>query len=437
MKKILTSILAAGLLVGGLLYLTRRKPSALPPGGEDPPMFEIEAAEGGQLIRFGDPQAPLRAFRWLQPVQPGVLVAQVATQNDRQQIALFKDAVLQASYLVPKPPGVRDGFFRLAELRAALVSEGVAVLLYAARETDDLPVVIALDLATKTIRWTHRAQGERLALANGAIYLFGPGSPPVRLPLALADGEQTTPAGSRSSARTIDLPPEVQDVSDLAPTGTGSFLLAHKGGLSAYLGSKGWNHIPVPEGDPGLFKGVRPVLGGDSRHLWWQPYPGCVIQVLADGTPKATWTPAQLPTAEPFARDATLLHLLGSDPEGRLWFDLATPGTPAVPAPPASAEAKPEEPAGAPPAGQEPEDWKPYVSQGLDRLYCWDSQKRQLRRVLWSSLAVPGGVPKPARGSGIKPVSGAFLLENGSTAWLVPLGALKSGEPSSTLKPGN
>jgi len=358
----------------------------------------------------------------------GTTIAQVVTQSDRQQITLFKDGAF-ASYLVPRPQGVREGFFRIAELRDALVVDGsVALLLYATPATEELPLLVALDLATKDIRWTHRAQGERLVMTQGQegiAYLFGTASPPVRLPLALASGERISAAGARSAARSIELPPEILEIGDLKPTGAWTFLLAHKGGLSSYLGAKGWSHHPVPEGAPTLFRDARGTLGATGKRYWWQPVPGMVLQVLADGTPKAQWL--ELPTAEPFARDAALLHLMGADGDGLLWFDLAIPPEPtSLPAEPAPAEGT---------TTLTLDDWPSYVAQGLDRIYRWDSQKRVLERCQWTGLAVPQGFPRPTRGQRLRPESGMLMLEKGPTAWLVPLAELAFRDPAPTGKP--
>ena len=448
MKKIGIAILLVGLLITGLWWTIRRRPGAVPPSEDNQMMFQVETAKRGYLIRYVDPQTPLRSLRWLVPVQSAFLVVQVVTQSDRQRVSIFKDGKFQGSYLVPKPTGVREGFFRLAELRDARVVDGdVAVLLYATPGTDELPLLVALDLKTKDIRWMHRARGEHLVMTEGAaavIYLFGSNTPPVRLPIALVSKERTSPTGARSAAKTLELPPEILEIADLKPTGLWTFLLAHKGGLSAYLGSKGWLHQLPPEGNPGLFKEVQGVLTRGGKKLWWQPFPGMVVQILPNGTPQAIWTPEALPVSEPFAKDAALLHLLGADAEGKLWFDLAIPSqttAPKVSTPPgqpAKSQGQPEIPT---PGGATTlpsavlEDWPTYVNQGLDRVYGWDPQKKTLQRVRWSALAVPQGFPKPANGLKIAPGSDALLLENGPSAWLLPLSTLALGEPTSTGQP--
>jgi hypothetical protein len=82
-------------------------------------------------------------------------------------------------------------------------------------------------------------------------------------------------------------------------------------------------------------------------------------------------------------------------------------------------------------------DWPAYVSQGLDRLYCWDPQKRLLQRFGWSRLEIPQGMPRPGNGTRFLPEAGALLLENGASAWLLPSSALTVGESTNTLKPDN
>ena len=89
------------------------------------------------------------------------------------------------------------------------------------------------------------------------------------------------------------------------------------------------------------FPGGRPALAR-GKNLWWQPQPGLLVQLSGDGTAGPIWTPEQLLPAEPYGRDGALLHLLGADASGRLWFDLAAPAP--VPAPAASPEAATADP---------------------------------------------------------------------------------------------
>ena len=186
------------------------------------------------------------------------------------------------------------------------------------------------------------------------------------------------------------------------------------------------------------------MLTGSGKKLWWQPFPGMVVQVLPNGTPKGIWTPEALTASEPFVKDASLLHLLGADAEGKLWFDLAIPSqtstakTPTTPGQPAESQRQPETPTPGDPATLPAvvmEDWPAYVNQGLDRIYSWDPQNKTLQRIRWSALAIPQGFPHPTNGLKIAPGSDALLLENGLSAWLLPLSALALGEPTSTGKP--
>jgi hypothetical protein len=228
---------------------------------------------------------------------------------------------------------------------------------------------------------------------------------------------------------------------ELKPTGPRTFLLAHKGGLSAYLGSNGWEHHPLPENCPGWFKEFHGVLSGGPKAYWWQPFPGILLQVLANGTPKTVWSPKELLTGEPFARDAKLLHFLGADASGQLWFDLSVPSeSMAMPHSPATVK-PPDQAVSDPPPGPTPqasipwEDWQTYLDQGLGRIYCWDAQQEALRRFKWSQLLVPSGFQKPLNGVKFLPESGVLMLENDSSSWLLPISALPLGEASRTITP--
>jgi hypothetical protein len=439
MKKLALIALALVVAIIALGLAVRRNPAAVPFSEDPAAAFRIEPAGAGTTFGYSDPTTPLRAVRWLPPQPGGIQLVQITTQSDRQMVAWFKDGAFQATCLVPKPTGVRDGFFRLAELADGLVIDSdAAILLYRPADAGsaELPLALALDLTRQELRWMHRAAGDRLALAEGAepaVYLYGPRTI-TRLPVALVSGEHVDAAGQRSSARTIDLPPEIQEIGSLLPTAPGAFLVAHRGGLSCFRGAKGWLHQPSPQDDLGWFKAIPPVLGGSGNHLWWQPRPGLVLRVQPDGTPKAAWSAEELATAEPFVHDAALLHLLGEDAAGRLWFDLATPVLPTGAAAPAAPDAPP--PAEAPAPAEPPAiDWPAYVGQGLDRVYCWDPRKRSLQRIRLSTLAVPSGFTRPGDGRDIRPAAGALSLRNGQTAWVLPLAALPLGDPSQTAQP--
>ena len=381
-------------------------------------------------------------------------MVQILTQSDRQQIGIFHDGVLQNTYLVPKPIGVRDGFFRFAELHDVLVlPSDLAVLLYWADNSsgDELPLIVALDLKTQNLRWVHRAKGDRLKTTpdeKEGVYLFSSKDPIVRLPIELQRGETLNRNGIRSVAKIIELPTEVQDVGDLLPTGGWTFLLAHKAGLSTYFGIKGWIHHPAEGETPKVFQNVLPVLV-KAKKYWWQPHPGRLVQVQADGTPINTWTQEQLVPSDPYEKDGGLLHLLGTDALGQLWFNLASlAAIVQPPAPPPTASPSQTDSSGQtadPTQGlaTTPEDpyagLADYAAAGLDRLYQWDPDKDTLRRMNWPDawplMHAPAEIPRPSPAQIIRPESRTLLIENGAKAWILPLGALPFSSPSTTSKP--
>jgi len=398
-------ILPAGLgillLLGAGIYLgTRHQPSgslldepAIP--------FAVDAAQPGWRVKFVDSQIPLRALRWLAPRQPGVLVAQVQTQSDRQQVAVFHEGTATASFQVARPQGVSEGFWRVAQLLDAWVAPDASlVLLYRGEASGAEPALaMALEPGGAEPRWVHRGFYLRMAVAGGpegAVFLFGPKGPVQRLPLA---------AGARRPiAKEIELPPEVPEVEDLLPTGPWTFLAATRNGLSAFLGSKGWNHFPAPEDRGVPCTAWRSSLAQAGKRFWWQPAPGRIVQVAQDGTLVAEREVTGFAPEDALARDARLLRLLGADASGRLWFGLAAPV-----ATPGSLE-----------------DWAAYTAQGLGRVYRWDPDKEALERLVWSqawaSLNPP---PEVALGTPVlHPAAGTMFLEGSRAGWWLPLGSL-------------
>lgn len=459
MKKILIpALFLAAIFAAGLWFLVRRGPSGGPPP-ETATAFKVEAFGPGTLVQYADGQTPLRALRWLAPLPGGIQAVQVLTQSDRQRLVLFQDGDMIASLAVPRPSGVRDGFFNFAELRDALVVTGdVAILLYRSADASsgEMPLIVAVDLGTQTPRWVHRAQGERIILGgdsrDGSVFLFGTGTPVLRLPLALQKGERMGDTPYRAGMKPMDMPEEIKDTADLLPTGSRSFLLAHSGGLSSFAEGKGWRHWPMPSNAKLTFADSGPALA-QAKGYWWQPFPGSVIQIKADGAPVASFEAASLAPAEPWSRDGALLKLRGADPAGNLWFSLAMPSTPSSVATPEAKPAEPKDgsapaeagdngwksegsPADAPPAAEE--DWITYCSQGLDRVYRWNPARRTLQgRALpeaWGALALPPGVNRPAGLQAFRPGSGKLLVESGPTAWLLPLEALPLGPAEQTRK---
>lgn len=402
MKRILSAglgvvvLLAAGLYVG-----VRRQPSgSLLDEPANP--FAIENAQPGWRVKFVDSQIPLRALKWLAPRQAGVLAAQVQTQNDRQQVAVFRDGAMAASFQVPRPQGVSEGFWRFAQLQDAwLAPDGAVVLLYKGADPagTEPALAMAMDPSAPEARWVHRGFYDRMAVGGGteqAVFLFGAKGPIQRLPLA---------GGTRRPiAKDIELPPEVPEVEDLLPTGAWTFLASSRTGLSAFLGTRGWRHFPAPEDKGVPCAGWRSSLAQAGKRYWWQPAPGKLVQVAQDGTLVADREVTGFAPEDPQARDAKLLRLLGADAKGCLWFGLAMP---------------------APQEGGV-DDWPGYAAQGLGRVYRWNPDKEGLERLLWSqawaSLNPP---PEVALGAPVlNPAAGTMLLEGSRAGWWLPLGAL-------------
>jgi hypothetical protein len=447
MKKFIGLLLVMALMGTGLWWMTRRKPGA-PPPEEAPIGFKAERAGKGIEIQYEDFKLPIRSLRWLRPLPGGFQIAQVITQSDRQQIACFANGVFQDAWTVPRPQGVRDGFFNFAILQDACLWPGdVAVLLYRSSESEneELPLVLALDLKTKEIRWIHRGKGTRLVPTSSApdafVYLFGTKESIVRLPVAAQPTEQPHPSGFRSVAKDIELPAEIQEVGDLLPMGPWTFLVAYKGGLSAYLGVKGWRPFVLPELPPVAFQDSPPKLVR-AKDLWWQPQPGTLVQLHSDGTPKQTWTQKQLVTSEPFSKDGYLLHLLGSDPSGKLWFDLSAPGSAASFAPAEVSDgAESTDVQEASPHVDLFSELSTYASKGTDRIYRWSPEDRILKRFAWKELAKtappPAGIGYPSEIPRLYPESGGLLLSRGNAAWWLSQDAFPFGDPSITENPGD
>jgi hypothetical protein len=445
-------------LAASFWFLLRRGPSVGPPA-ESTLTFKVETYSPGRVLQYADGQTPLRALRWLPPLPGSIQPVQILTQSNRQRLVLFLDGKVMASLAVPRPSGVREGFFNFAELRdAIIIPDDVAVLFYRSADpsTGEMPLIIAMDLASQAIRWVHRAPGERLALGgdsnNGSVFLFGTTSPVLRIPLALQKGERMNDTPFRASLKPMEMPEEIKAPVDLLPTGPWGFLLAHAGGLSSYSESKGWKHWPTPPGASLAFNDAQPRLA-QSKGYWWQPFPGRILQIKADGSPVSAFDAVALAPAAPWSMDGALLKLRGADPNGNLWFSLAMPSTPSSVATPEQlpTEAKEDNPEssdtpkawkpenqGSRASTSTPEDWNTYCSQGLERIYRWSPERRTLQgRALpeaWAALAPPPGLNRPDGLQGFRPESGMLLVESGPTAWFLPLEALPLGPPVQTGK---
>ncbi len=491
MKKALIAALVLMLSMGGGIWWWLRSRSTTFSVDEPAMGFSADNLGVGRLFHYAEDGRPLRAFHWLRPSAGGIEVAQVLTQTDQQQIGIFQNGLLMEQLHVPRPEGVTEGFYRFAQLRdAAVVPGDVAVLLYCAQDATsaDVPLIVALDLKTRAIRWSHRAAVERLALAmnprqdkgnvnHDAVIGFGDAGELVSLPLLLQPGEREGAKPPRACARSIEMPPEIQGVTELIPTGDSSFLISHRMGLSAYLEGAGWNHVSSPPPSPLGFVEPKSNVVFSGKRLWWQPEPGRIIQVQSDGTPVALWEPQNFPIPAPYEKDAEMLHLLGADTDGKLWFGLAAPtltqpaatsvqpvgtvdaaaaGTPAPPSPAKDGGSKPDAPAKAESTPEpQPENtggmdrsaWESYLRQGQDRIYWWDPESGAIKRASWTDcwrkLGPPSDSSLPLGDGGLIPRSGGFLFSSGTQAWWLPLkelplvaaGASGKASPPPVLEP--
>jgi len=419
MRRALLITAVVAVLAGGAWFALRNGPSVAPldeAGGG----FKLEPAPPGRLFTMLDSQIPLRALHWLQPLPGGVVVAQLVTQTDRQELILFREGQPPATFRVGVPQGVTAGFWRFAVLKdAALAQGGAAVLLYQGGD-GEAAVAVALDTTTQAVRWAHRGAFARMALteAGDAVYLFGGKGPIQRLQMAASGGQ----------ARTIEPAPDMGAVEDLLPTGPVTFLASHGKGLSAYGADQAWTHFPGPEDHGVPCQGWTSSLTRAGHRIWWQPAPGGLLEVRGDGTAVGPWTPQGFAAEDANGRDARLLRILGADPGGALWFDLATPVAMVAPPPPPPAQepSSPEE-AAVPPAPA-PEPWGPYVAQGLGRIYRLRPDGKTLDRLAWNrcwgALTPPPEIPPPGPGQPGRPAGNGLLVEGPRRAWWLPLSAL-------------
>ena len=431
------ALLAVALVAGGLAWALR--PSrGMPSDDARSAAFSIQPLQSGWLIQHMDEQIPLRAFRWVPAQSEGVLMAQLLTQNDEQQVHLFRAGRLEGGWKVERPRSVAESFFRFAELKdAIMLPDTTVLLLYGSGGGPEESLLACLDIRSGSLRWSLRLQGTRFAYAadrkDPAVFVWGPDGPVQRVALA---------QGRTPHAEVIELPAEVAVRADLLPTGAWSFLLSHAKGLSAYAGTKGWIHHPQPEPAPPLsYPGTPSRLARQGSSIWWQPFPGALYEV----GPRAASIQAitiELGVTDSASRDARLLRLLGSDNGGSLWFGLVNPVI-APPAPPAelptdipegkviAPSTEPVPSAAAPPSPEDVEAWRQHLARGLGRLYRRPAAGGALRVFEWSALwkSWPGGpgLPSNQGDTGLRPESGIVVFETERRAWWLPLSALGDG----------
>lgn len=423
------SVLLLGL--GGVIgYVAARRPPGPPAEDAAGAPFAVQALASGWTLQHLDDRIPLRALRWVPGQAPGLLVAQVATQNDGQQLHLFRDGRAEALWRLERPAGVEEGFFRFAELREALPLPDGGLLALLAPGNGTAPAwLVALGPAGGPARWSLRVAGDRLATVPAgkepAVLVWGPAAPVSRVPLV--------PGPQAPKPESIDLPTEAAAPAALLSLGGRGFLVAHARGLSVHAPDGTWAHHPAPAPPPLPGPGApSPRLARAGTRLWWQPRPGTLVALAPSGQPEPAMDLDLGPEA---AKDGHLLRLLGSDPEGGLWFDLATPVLPATPTVPAT-PVQPPEPGAEPPApaeGPSPEDleaWRQHAAQGLGRLY------RRAPGVafrvhpwseVWRALPDASGWPLPTDGSRLSPGAGLVLIGGERKVWWLRLGALGEG----------
>ncbi len=437
--------LALALALG--LWLLIRRPGPRIQAEDPGSSFKVQPANAGFLIEYVEDQVPLRAIAWVQGRQPGLLFAQVLTQNDRQRVSVFRQGQQVATLTVPRPPEVTEGFFRFAELKDAVLIEGRGLLLLFGQGhggRDEESLVMFLDLDALRPPWAHRCTGNRIVheplLDTDGVYVFGGIAPPLRIHIP------DSGKGGRPAAEAIDLPAEVDGVSCLLPTGPGTFLAAHARGLSAFRGKKGWLHHPLPEAGQLKFNTAGQALAATKGNCWWQPFPGRLIQVDRNGEAKGEATLGDSLKGGSLGLDAGMLSLLGADPNGGLWFGLlapllpnpapAPPGDPAKATPPGDATAPEPPPVPPGPTADLPSEerarWEVHLAGGLSRVYRWTQEKATLRvyrwAPCWEALGRPAGLPAPTGTGHLNPGSGGIFAGAERRVVWVPFSALGPGE---------
>lgn len=436
MKRILLPALAVLLLALGLGagFLLRRRPGGPPSRDLDHPLFLVQPQGRGDDLAFQPSEVPIRSLRWSRPLPGRAVVAQVLTQSNRQQAILFVDGHLQASLTLERPADVPASVFHFAELvDAAYLPGRLLLLLYRTSPSGEVPLLVAWNLQTAAVQWVYRGPGDRLALSpdGRCVFVFGPEAPVQILPLARQDGlllARTTPI-------LVELPPNSPGFTDLLATSSSRFLAVDATGLYAWQAGA-WTQVPAPARSPLGFSTYGARLAGTGDSLWWQPEPGQLIQVGADGH---TTTPVALSglVSGPQAQDGTLLRLLGADPRGGLWFtpvipDFTTPPSPG-PGVPAIPQPEPAPVSSADATLSLRDTWDPYLKAGLGRIYRWQPGAPAMAALAWSrvwnQLGAPPAIPCPGSDGGLAPEAEGCLLGGQEHRWWLPLAALPVDQP--------
>ena len=451
MKRLLLSLGALGLVALAAYGALHRSAASAAVKGQNQSPFQAAATGQGILIQYHPGDIPIRTLAWVKPLQDGTEVAQMLSQSGCQQVYLFQSGLPQAPLTLSQPDGIQDNVFAFAELQeAALASHRLLLLLYRTRQPETPALLIAWGLDQGAQLWAYQGTGTHLTLSrNGGTAFLSDAEGPIQSLRLLDHGGRLlpTPAVTR-----IPLPIGLTGLSDLLPTQGQDLLAAAAGSLWAFQ-SGSWSQHPAPQPSPLGFAPGQGALARTGDRLWWQPEPGCLLEVGANGTPLPPQDLGAL-LSGPQARDAALLRLLGADRQGALWF---TPEAPAFQIPSAPAATLPGElpvpmpvPAPAPSAGSSPAPteaapvpaspsptspaaWAPYLQAGLGRLYRWKPGDPAMPRYDWSSLwpglGAPQDIPQPTDDGGLVPASGGFLLGGQEHRWWLPLTALSAAQP--------
>lgn len=442
MKRVmLVAALALAVLLA--LWALERRPSSPMPVSREQTPFQVAQRGAWTEFQYHPDEIPIRALDWAAPLPGGAVVAQLLSQSGRQQVFLFQGGTSQATLDLACPGNVPANDFAFAELEdAAWIPGRCLLLLYRTHDQTTPAMLVAWDLVHARQLWCYRGAGSRLALSRGgrSAYLYGDGSPIQAL--ALMDAHRGFPASTHSTQ--VSLPPGVTGISALLAIGGGDLVAAYPGGIGIYRAGA-WSLQQAPAPSPLGFAPGEAVLADAGGQVWWQPEPG---QLLCLGPDGSTWTPQPLSPllSGPHAQDAALLHLLGADAEGRLWFVPVAPTF--APAPPPAAPALPEPlppvPAAVPlppqpastPAAPVPTAqavWQPYLQAGLARLYRWKPGSSAMDGYAWSTLwprlAPPADLTAPGDSGGLVPAAGGFLFGGQEHHWWLPLTALDAVQP--------
>jgi hypothetical protein len=434
-KDLLIGAGSVAILLAGLWWLGRRpasesKPTAV---GQEVSVFAAAPYGAGSLLSV-NPPGPLRAISWMRPMADGQTLCYLSTQADQQLLGLYRDGTLQKTFTLPPVPDIDSAFFRKASLRDAASTPTLLLLLLGDEDhPKERGLLLALDPASGALRWALPASGQHLHVFGESAVLFGPDAPVTRFTWAKMKPAQTA----------IDLPPEIRQPEAVLPLSSEKLLVAHPSGLSAFLGSSGWNHTAAPPSGPIHFPSAHPVLIRAGHTLWWQPQPGQLFEVGSDAAIKREFLLKDLSAMPTHELDHSVLALLGADPEGHLWFGLGAPELPredmptkeSAPSPaPEVPEAEKAAPAVSAPMLLTAEDraaWEAYLKQPMDRLYRLSTDGKALTGFSWSErwplLHPPAGIRPPRGDEAFAPSSGAFLLGEDQQRWYLPVASLLTG----------